>query len=119
VKIAGKAEFKERVWRWAEKLDARVTSISVRPMTTKWASYSTAGRLTFDASLLELREALQDYVIAHELLHSHAPNHGKLWKSLMRAHLGEYERLEGELRRVAGDMPLERVALRRQGSRRR
>ena len=69
-------------------------------MTTKSASYSTTGRLTFDASLLELREDLQDYVIAHELLHSHAPNHGKLWKSLMRAHLGDYERLESELRQV-------------------
>jgi len=38
----------------------------------------------FDASLPELREELQDYVIVHELLHFHAPNHGKLWKSLMR-----------------------------------
>src|SRR5437899_2673982 len=101
VTITDKAEFKERVRSWAEKLDARVTSISVRPMTTKWASYSTTGRLTFDATLLELREELQNYVIAHELLHFHAPNHGKLWKSLMRAHLGEHEQLENELKRVA------------------
>src|SRR5437899_3734551 len=101
VTITDKAEFKERVRAWAQKLGARVTSISVRPMTTKWASYSTTGRLTFDASLLELREELQDYVIAHELLHFHAPNHGKLWKSLMRVHLGEYEQFEGELRQVA------------------
>jgi predicted metal-dependent hydrolase len=50
---------------------------------------------------LELREELQDYVIVHELLHFHAPNHGKLWKSLMRVHVGEYEQLEAELRRVA------------------
>src|SRR6266403_645596 len=97
VMITSKAEFKDRVRRWAEKLGARVTSISVRPMTTKWASYSTTGRLTFDASLLELREEVQDYVIAHELLHFHAPNHGKLWKSLMRAHLGDYEELERQL----------------------
>jgi predicted metal-dependent hydrolase len=101
VTISEKSDFKGRVHTWAEKLDARVTSITVRTMTTKWASYSTAGRLTFDASLLELREELQDYVIVHELLHFHAPNHGKLWKSLMRAHLGEYEELEGELRRLA------------------
>jgi predicted metal-dependent hydrolase len=85
VTTADKTAFKERVRGWAEKLGTRVTSVSVRPMTTKWASYSTTGRLTFDASLLEVREELQDYVIAHELLHSHAPNHGKLWKSLMRA----------------------------------
>jgi predicted metal-dependent hydrolase len=79
-------------------------------MTTKWASYSTTGRLTFDSSLLELREELQDYVIAHELLHFHVPNHGRLWKSLMRAHLGEHENLEGELRRVAQDRTRRRVA---------
>ena len=93
-----KADFKARVYSWAEKLDARVTSISIRPMTTKWASYSTAGRLTFDNYLLELRKDLQDYVIVHELLHFQVPNHGKLWKSLMRAHLGDYERLEAELK---------------------
>jgi predicted metal-dependent hydrolase len=101
VTFSDKVEFKERVRDWARRLDATVTSVSVRPMTTKWASYSTTGRVTFDSSLLELREELQDYVIAHELLHSHAPNHGKLWKSLMRAHLGEYEHLEGQLRRVS------------------
>lgn len=99
-----KARFKARVEAWADRLDAPVTSISVRAMRHKWASYSTTGRLTFDSTLLGLREELQDYVIAHELLHSHAPNHGRLWKSLMRAHLGEYERLELELRRVAGGL---------------
>lgn len=110
VTITDKAEFKERVRVWAEKLGARVTSISVRPMTTKWASYSTTGRLTFDAFLLELRQELQDYVIAHELLHFHAPNHGRLWKSLMRVHLGEHEQLEGELRRAARDKSMRRTA---------
>ena len=111
--ITEKAEFKERVRHWAEKLGARVASISVRPMTTKWASYSTTGRLTFDAFLLELRGELQDYVITHELLHFHVPNHGKLWKSLMRAHLGEYEQLEGQLRRMVHKKPTQRTASRR------
>src|SRR5712664_2932767 len=112
VAITDKAEFKERVRGWAEKLGARVTSISVRPMTTKWASYSTAGRLTFDTFLLELRDELQDYVITHELLHFHVPNHGKLWKSLMRAHLGEYEQLEAELRRLAHNEAMQLTATR-------
>jgi predicted metal-dependent hydrolase len=113
VTITDKVVFKERVRGWAEKLDARVTSISVRPMTTKWASYSTTGRVTFDAVLLELREELQDYVIAHELLHFHAPNHGRLWKSLMRAHLGEYEKLEAELRQMAHNSAVQRTTSRR------
>jgi predicted metal-dependent hydrolase len=114
VTTVDKIEFKERVRGWAEKLGARVTSISVRQMTTKWASYSTTGRLTFDADLLELPDELQDYVIAHELLHFHVPNHGRLWKSLMRAHVGEHERLEDELRQVvAHNKALQRKASRR------
>lgn len=32
-----------------------------------------------------------DDVIVHELLYFSVPNHGRLWKSLMRANLGDYE----------------------------
>ena len=96
-----KTKFKRRVVAWAEKLDVKARTITVRPMTTKWASCSTTGRFTFDASLLRLPRGLQDYVIVHELLHFHVPNHGRLWKSLMRAHLGEFERRETRLRAIA------------------
>ena len=96
--------FKKRVFAWAEKLDVKARTVTVRAMTKKWASCSTAGRLTFDASLLRLPGVLQDYVIVHELLHFHVPNHGRLWKSLMRAHLGSYEARESRLRRIAGKL---------------
>jgi hypothetical protein len=45
--------------------------------------------------------AVGDYVIVHELLHFSVPHHGKLWKSLMRAHLNDYERLDRKLKRFA------------------
>ena len=48
-----------------------------------------AGNLNFNAKLLELDREIGDYVIVHELLHFSVPNHGQLWKSLMRAHLGD------------------------------
>lgn len=89
-----KEEFKARVLQWAEKLDVRVRSLAVRPMRSKWASCSTNGNLNFNAELLGMDKKMGDYVIVHELLHFSVPNHGKLWKSLMRAHLGDYERLE-------------------------
>ena len=94
-----KEEFKARVRHWAQKLDVRMQSLAVRPMTNKWASCSTNGNLNFNTELLELDRDLGDYVIVHELLHFFIPNHGKLWKSLMRAHLGNYERLEARLNR--------------------
>lgn len=89
----------ERIRDWAARLEVRVRAVTIRKMRNKWASCSTAGNLTFDESLLSKSAELQDYVIVHELLHLSVPNHGKLWKSLMRAHLGDYERYEEELRK--------------------
>ena len=98
---ANKEAFKERVREWAIKLDVDVRALTVRPMRNKWASCSSRGSLTFNAELLELECELGDYVIVHELLHFFVPNHGKLWKSLMLVHLGDYEALENRLRTAA------------------
>jgi predicted metal-dependent hydrolase len=92
-----KTEFKARVYEWATKLDVNVQALALRPMTNKWASCSTAGQLSFNSELLEYEREVADYVIVHELLHFFVPNHGKLWKSLMRAHLGDYEVLARRL----------------------
>jgi predicted metal-dependent hydrolase len=92
-----KRDFKKRVYYWAEKLDVNVVWLGVRAMRNKWASCSTGGHLNFNTELLELDQDLWDYVIVHELLHFFIPNHGKLWKSLMRAHLGNYEKLAARL----------------------
>jgi predicted metal-dependent hydrolase len=93
-----KEEFKARVLEWAGKLDVEVRVISMRAMKNKWASYTRAGGLfIFNTELLGLDRELGDYVIVHEMLHYEIPNHGKLFKSLMRAHLGDYERLEAQL----------------------
>lgn len=97
--LATQEEFKDRVRTWADRLNVGVNVITVRPMVSKWASCSSAGNLTFNTQLLEFSDEVRDYVIVHELLHFLAPNHGRLWKSLMRAHLGDYERLDAELRR--------------------
>lgn len=101
VAASAKTRFKQRVGTWAAKLDVRVAWLGVRPMPNKWASCSTAGHFNFNAELLDLDEAVWDYVIVHELLHFSVPNHGKLWKSLMRAHLGDYEVPEAALRKLA------------------
>ena len=77
---------------------ANARSAVTRPKNKKWASCSTNGNLNFNIELLDLDREIGDYVIVHELLHFSAPNHGKLWKILMRAHLGDYESLETRLR---------------------
>jgi predicted metal-dependent hydrolase len=96
-----KNEFKARVLEWAERLDVRTRSLTIRSMRSKWASCSTAGNLTFNSELLGFDRKLGDYVIVHELLHFSVPNHGKLWKSLMHVHLGDYVHLEKRIRAMA------------------
>jgi len=93
-----KLEFKQRVQEWAKKLEIEISWLGVRPMKNKWASYSTNGHLNFNSELLDLDLDVWDYVIVHELLHFSVPNHGKLWKSLMRVHLGDYEKAEDRLK---------------------
>ena len=99
--ITQKREFKQRVHHWAEKLDVKIVWLGIRPMNNKWASCSTNGHLNFNDELLDLDDELWDYVIVHELLHFFVLNHGRLWKSLMRAHLGDYEKLEDSLRKIS------------------
>jgi predicted metal-dependent hydrolase len=93
-----KEAFKARVREWGETLDVPVKTISIRRMRNKWASYAQhKDLLIFNSELLDLDRKIGDYVIVHELLHFRVPNHGKLWRSLMRAHLGDYEPLESRL----------------------
>ena len=44
-------------------------------------------RVTFNSELLDQPYRFQEFVIVHELLHLKIPNHGKLFKSLLKAYL--------------------------------
>ena len=96
-----KSEFKKRVKEIAGKMDIQIKTLAMRPMKNKWASCSTDGNLNFNKQLLALDKELGDYVIVHELLHFNVPNHGKLWKSLMTAYLGDYEKTEKKLKSMS------------------
>jgi predicted metal-dependent hydrolase len=56
-------------------------------MTRKWGSCSTGAIVTLAAALANRPEAFQDFVIVHELLHLKVPNHGRVFKALMSAHV--------------------------------
>lgn len=80
--------FKADVHMWAERIGVEVREIHIRDMTRKWASASTSGRLTFDVDLLDQPIEKRNEVVVHELVHLKVGNHGPLFRSLVRAHLG-------------------------------
>lgn len=79
--------FKGEVKAWAKRIGVEPKEIHVRDMTRKWGSATTAGRVTFDVDLLRQHSEFRKRVIVEELLHLKVPNHGKLFKSLLRAYL--------------------------------
>lgn len=81
--------FKADVRRWAERIGVEPKEIRLRSMARKWASCSSNGRLTFDTALLREPASFRAGVIVHELVHLKVPNHGRLFRSLVRAYLSE------------------------------
>ena len=107
-KWKGKTEFKARVRELAQKIGVEVRVISLRDMKNKRASYTKAtDLLIFNTELLRMDRELGEYVIVHELLHFNVPNHGKLWKSLMTAYLGDYESLDARLKKKGSTIKVE------------
>jgi predicted metal-dependent hydrolase len=69
-------------------------------MTRKWGSCSTAGTITLAIDLDDESEGFQDFVIVHELLHLKVPNHGRLFKALMTAHVPKWRTMDAARRRA-------------------
>jgi predicted metal-dependent hydrolase len=80
-------QLKRRVERWAVKLKVKPNLVRVQTMTRKWGSCSSHGTITLAADLVDQTPSFQDFVVAHELLHLRVPNHGRLFKALMTAHV--------------------------------
>lgn len=78
---------KVEVHAWARRIGVAPHTIHIRPMQRKWASCSAKGRLTFDVALLRQPARFRAQVIVHEVLHLKVPNHGKLFRALLRAYL--------------------------------
>lgn len=70
--------------------------VQLRRMKSKWASCSTAGRVSFSTDLLRKPRKFRDFVIVHELLHLQVPNHGKLFHSLLKAYVPGWEKMDME-----------------------
>ena len=82
---------RERVASWARRLNVQPRQVRVQQMTRKWGSCSAAGIVTLAADLADQDSDFQDFVIVHELLHLRVPNHGKLFKALLTAHVPDWK----------------------------
>ncbi len=71
--------------------------ITVRNQKTRWGSCSSRNCISLNIKLARLPEALMDYVILHELVHTRIKDHGPdFWQELDR-YVGDSRKLRREL----------------------
>lgn len=89
-----------RAARWAERLRVTPRSLSVADLGRKWGSASNKGDVRVHWAVFQLRPALIDYVVVHELNHLKVPHHGPdFWMHLGRA-MPDYLERKAELART-------------------
>ena len=81
--------FLAEVQAWAKRIGVEPREVHLRSMVRKWGSCSTTRRLTFNLDLLQQPAPVRRRVIVEELLHLRIPNHGRLFRSLLRAYLSK------------------------------
>ncbi len=73
----------DRVEELASRHGFSYRKVFVRSQKTRWGSCSVNNNINLNICLIRLPAALRDYVILHELVHTHIRNHGpQFWTEL-------------------------------------
>jgi len=90
---------KHRVDELAYLYGFQYAGLTVRKQRTLWGSCSHRNRLSLNENLVHLPDALMDYVILHELLHTRIKNHSSLFWSELETFMPEARKLNKQLRK--------------------
>ncbi len=77
-------ELIHEVQGWAKEIGVHPKEIHLRKMKRKWASCSSKGRLTFALDILQQSKTTRKEIILHELLHLKYPNHGRMFRVMLK-----------------------------------
>lgn len=87
----GKKWLWQRVQDFAQRLEVNPAGINVQDLGYRWGSCGKGGRLYFHWKTILLPARIAEYVVVHELVHLHEPNHSaEFWLRLERA-MPDYE----------------------------
>lgn len=82
-KVEARKKITTRLAELAKQHDFTYKKVSIRNQRTRWGSCSAKGNISLNIKLVVLPPELFDYVILHELVHTHVPNHSrKFWQEL-------------------------------------
>lgn len=91
----------QRTWQLAEQTGLRPARVGIGSWRSRWGQCSQAGEVLLNWRLLQLRPALQDYVILHELCHLRHLDHGPGFQRLLAQHCAAHPQWRREMRRYS------------------
>ena len=78
-------ELPERCHELAKAAGLTVSKVSVRDQRSRWGACSARSVITLNWRLVQMPQSVRDYVIFHELMHIHHPNHSRrFWREVDR-----------------------------------
>ncbi len=75
--------------------------IKVRPLKSRWGSFTSTKKLTLNSRLLLLPLELVDYVIVHELCHAYELNHSSKFYAALKEKMPNYLEYEKLIKKYA------------------
>ncbi|MBT5230831.1 MAG: M48 family metallopeptidase [Methylococcales bacterium] len=89
----------------AEKMQISVNKISVRNQRARWGSCSSKANISLNCKLLFLSPQMMNYVIIHELCHTHHLNHSAKFWALVARFEPNYRALDRALNQYHTSIP--------------
>ena len=83
----------------AEKHGFTYNRVFIRNQRTRWGSCSHKNNISLNMRIIKLPDELVDYVILHELVHTHRKDHSKAFWTEMDKLVGDGKKMSSRLRK--------------------
>ncbi len=98
-KVKAKSMLTGRLKYLAEKHGFTYNRVFIRNQRTRWGSCSHKNNISLNTKIVKLPDELVDYVILHELVHTHRKDHGKAFWAEMDKLVGDGKKMSSRLKK--------------------
>ena len=81
----------QKTAEWAQKMGVEFNQIFIKDQRTLWASCSGKKNINFSYRIVKMPQAVQDYLVVHELSHLTYMNHGDEYWALVAQFCPDYK----------------------------